>query len=108
MSTASIPASERARNLSSTVLKSVQDPGRQAAIAVAMGVSESTISRLKNEHLDTLCGILAHAGLKIVPVEMKCFPPEKIDALLTLAKAHLASIENADELVWEDGSGVRR
>lgn len=87
--------------MSSTVLQRLQEPGRQVAIASVMGVSESTVSRLKNEHLDTLCELLAHAGLKIVPVEVQCFPPDKISALLTFAKAHLAGIETAEELLCE-------
>lgn len=89
--------------MTSTVLQRLQEPGRAVAIASAMGVSESTVSRLKNEHLESLCELLAHAGLKIVPVEVKCFPAEKIAALLTLAKAHLDSIESADEMIWEEG-----
>lgn len=97
---------ERARKMTCTVLQRLQEPGRQVSIAAAMGVSESTVSRLKNEHLESLCELLAHAGLKIVPVEMKCFPAEKIDALLIFAKAHLASIENSDSLEF-DGAGRR-
>lgn len=85
-----------------TVLKRLQEPGRQLAIASAMGVSESTVSRLKNDHLEGLCEMLAHAGLKIVPVEVQCFPPEKIDALMTFAKAYLASVESVDDLSWND------
>lgn len=94
--------------MSCTVLQRLQEPGRAVAIAAAMGVSESTVSRLKNEHLESLCELLAHAGMKIVPVEVKCFPAEKIDALLTLAKAHLAEVESADDIVWEDGGSGRR
>lgn len=101
MSSALPTAAERARKMACTVLQRLQEPGRQVSIATAMGVSESTVSRLKNEHLEPLCELLAHAGLKIVPVEVKCFPAEKVDALLTLAKAHLASIENADSLEFE-------
>lgn len=95
--------------MQTAVLQRLQEPGRAMAIATAMGISESTISRLKNDHLSSMCELIAHAGLKIVPVEMKCYPPEKIDALLTLAKAHLASIESADEMVWDDSTnGARR
>lgn len=93
--------------MTSIVLQRLQEPGRAVAIAAAMGVSESTVSRLKNEHLESLCELLAHAGMKLVPVETKCFPAEKIEALLTLAKAHLAEIETADDIVWDEGSGRR-
>jgi hypothetical protein len=84
-----------------TVLQRLQEPGRAVSIAASLGISESTVSRLKNEHLETLCSILSHAGLKIVPVEMQCFPAAKIDALLTFAKAHLETVESAEQLSWE-------
>lgn len=93
--------SERARKAYLTVLQRLQDNGKQTAVATAMGVSESTISRFKNEQLETLCGVLSHLGLKVVPVEMQCFAPERVQALLTLSKAHLESIQQADQLSWE-------
>lgn len=102
MSTESLNLTERARKNVTVVLQRLQEPGRQLAIAAAMGVSESTVSRLKNDHLEPLCELLARAGLKIVPVEVKCFAPEKIDALMTFAKAYLASVSNADDLSWDD------
>ena len=71
-------------------------------MAAAMGVSESTISRmLAPDHLDKLSLLLAHAGLKVVPIEMQCFPQEKVQALLTLARDHLATIEHPGQLTWE-------
>ncbi len=87
--------------MTSMVLQRLQAPGTQTAIAAAMCVSESTVSRAKTEHLETLCQILAHAGLKIVPTEAKCFPADKVEALLTLARSHLASMETHESLVWE-------
>lgn len=80
------------------VLSRLSESGRQTAIATVMGVSESTVSRLKNEHLDSFCELLAHAGLKIIPAEMQAYPPEKIGALLTLAKAHMAGLETHSDL----------
>jgi hypothetical protein len=82
----------------STVLQRLQEPGRAVSIASSLGVSESTVSRLKNEHLETLCNVLAHAGLKIVPVELQCFSSAKVNALLTLSKAHLDTLKSADQL----------
>lgn len=93
---------ERARKISCTVLQRVQRDASQVAIAAAMGTSESTVSRmLQPEQLDKFALMLAHAGLKVVPVEMQCFPQEKVQALLTLAKDHLAAIERPDQLTWE-------
>jgi hypothetical protein len=93
--------SERARKISATVLQAVQRDASQVAIAAAMGSSESTVSRLLSDHLDKLALVLAHAGLKVVPVEMQCFAPEKVQALLTLAKDHLAAIEHPHQLTWD-------
>lgn len=101
MTTAVSTPSDRARKSYLTVLQRLQDSGKQTAVATAMGVSESTISRFKNEQLETLCGVLSHLGLKVVPVEMQCFAPERVQALLTLSKAHLESIQQADQLSWE-------
>lgn len=94
-------AKQRAQLNLSAVLKRLQEPGRQAAIATAMGVSDPTVSRLKTEHLAQLCELLAYCGLKIVAVETSCFPRDKITALLTFAKAHLDTIETADDLSGE-------
>lgn len=92
---------ERARKAYSMILLRLQPAGTQIALAASMGVSETTISRFKTEHLETLCSLLAHLGLKVVPVEMQCFPQERVQALLTLSKAHLESIANADQLRWD-------
>lgn len=101
MSPLSPSPAERARKINSIVLQRVQRDASQVAIAAAMGVSESTISRLLSDHLDKLALVLAHAGLKVVPVEMQCFPTDKVNALLTLARDHLATIERPDQLTWE-------
>lgn len=101
MSASSPTPSERARKAYLTVLRALQEPGRQVAIATAMGVSESTVSRFKNDQLEQFCSVLAHAGLKVVPTDMQCFPADKVQALLTLAKDHLSAIERPDQLVWE-------
>lgn len=38
---------ERSRKINSTILRAMQGDGKQAALAVSMGVSDSTISRMK-------------------------------------------------------------
>lgn len=84
------------------VLQRVQRDATQTAIAAAMGTSESTLSRmLAPEQLDKFALMLAHAGLKVVPIEMQCFPQDKVQALLTLARDHLAAIERSDQLTWD-------
>ena len=101
MAGSSLSPPERARKIASTVLQATQRDATQTAIAAAMGVSESTISRLLSDHLDKLALVLAHAGLKVVPGDMQCFPAETINALLTLARNHLANTQNPNQLTWE-------
>lgn len=101
MSASSSTVQERARKTQVTILRALQEPGRQVALATSMGISESTVSRMKNDQLEQFSELLAHLGLKVVNQEMQCFPPDQIQALLTLSKVHLASIERPDQLVWE-------
>ena len=102
MDASSTTPAERARKGVALVLRRLQEPGTQAAIAAAMGVSESTVSRLKNEHLEGVAMLLAHAGIKLVPASSRCFDPDYIDAVLRLAKAHMKSLESARQLEWDD------
>lgn len=101
MTTESPTHAERSRKLHALILQRLQEPGRQAAIATAMGVSESTISRLKNEHLESFTHLLVLAGLKVVPVEKRCFDTDMVDALLLLSRDRLQSIQRAEQLTWE-------
>jgi predicted XRE-type DNA-binding protein len=93
--------SVRARKIASVVLKATQRDATQAAIAASIGISESTLSRLMSDHLDKFAQVLAHAGLKVVPVTVQCYSPEKIGALLTLARDHLAQIHGTEQLIWD-------
>lgn len=87
-------ATERARRMQSIVLSRLQSNGLATSIAAATGMSEGTISRLKNEHLDNLCALLAHAGLKIVEAECTV-----VDAETYRAIAHIATKAMADPQV---------
>lgn len=100
----STPA-ERARKISCVVLQRVQRDATQAALATAMGVSESTVSRmLAPDHLDKMALMLAHAGLKVVPVERICVDPQMYEAMTRIASRAMADTETAQRLVWGDES----
>lgn len=102
MSAAVPTPTERARKSHLTLLRALQEPGRQMALATAMGVSESTISRLKNEHAEAFCAMAAHLGFKLVPSEHRCVNPETFAAFeLLFAKA--MSLTSPGRLVFEDG-----
>ena len=94
---------ERARKSHRIVLQRMQDPGRQVALATVLGVHESTVSRLKNDQLLTMCKILAHLGLKIVPVELELLDPDKVQAMLVFAKDALQRVETVSDLRWDEG-----
>ena len=95
------PPAARARKIVSSVLTATQRDATQSAIATAMGVSESTISRLLSDHLDKLALVLAHAGLKVAPADSRCFPPDYVDALLLMAKQHLSTVQSVRHLEWD-------
>lgn len=99
---------ERARKNLALILTRLSSAG-QARAAEACGVSESTVSKMKTPQgeqklsdLELLARLLAFLGLKVVPIEMRCFNPQQIGAVLALAKAHLAKIDGPDQLLWED------
>jgi hypothetical protein len=75
----------------------------QNDIAVAVGVDGSTISRFMSDEKDMSRAlmIISALGLKVVPAEMQCFPPRKVQLLLELARDHLTQMENVDQLTWD-------
>lgn len=100
MAASSITPAERARKQFALLVQRLA--GRQAAIATAMGTSESTVSRFKTEQGELFCAVLAHAGLKIVPAEKRCYDVAEIEALLTLARRRLEAAPTAEQLTWDD------
>ncbi len=73
----------------------------QTKVAELMGASETKVSRFKGADLEEIGALLAACGLKAVPNDMQCFPREKVNALLTLARDHLQQIEHPEQLSWE-------
>jgi len=93
----SVPPTERARKSHSLALQHISAVG-QSNIATEIGVSPPTVSRFVSDDLERACQVLCAAGLKIVPAEMQCFPPRKIEILLELARDHLHQLESVDQL----------
>jgi hypothetical protein len=94
-------AGERARKNHAAILHGISSVG-QKPIAQFVGISEATLSRMKDADFERLARILAKAGLKIVPEQMRCYREDVIGALLTLAQNHLDEIKSPDELVWDE------
>ncbi len=79
-------------------LQRLQEPGKAGAVAVAMGVSDSTVSRIKTERMEEVLTLLAHLGLKVVPADYKCVNP---DAYAFLTRPHERVMREAPQLIWE-------
>lgn len=102
MAAVSANPDERARKMLTMILQGLQDPGRAVSLASAMGVSETTFSRLRSDHLPNLCALLAHMGLKVVPLDRVSVDPDTYRALCHIATKAMARPEIADLIVMED------
>lgn len=92
---------DRARKFESLVLQHLASTG-QKPVADALGVNESTISRMKEGGIANLCEMLAVIGLKIVPADMQCYRAEDIEPYIQIAKQHLERMQSARELEWHN------
>lgn len=102
MDASSLDPFGRASKIETTVLQALQQNGKAAAVAVAMQVNDSTISRLKNEHLQPFSRLLAHLGLKVVPADRVCVDREMYRAMTRIASRAMANEEVAQRLIWDD------
>lgn len=89
---------ERARKSMQVVLQRLQGAETAASLAVAMGVSEATISRIKNDRMEECLTLLAHLGLKVVPTDFKCVDRSAYEFL---TRTHERIMARAPELIWE-------
>lgn len=89
---------ETARKGVQLALQRLQEPAKAGAIATAMGISESTVSRIKTERLEEVITALAHLGLKVVPADFKCVNPE---AYAFLTSTHERVMREAPQLIWD-------
>jgi transcriptional regulator with XRE-family HTH domain len=97
-----------ARKSERIVLRQLAKVG-QLAVADAMGVSESTVSRMKDRdekggpsQIQKWCKALAAMGLKITPAEYRCYDPKQIEAVFVLAQKYVSSMQSSAELLFED------
>ncbi len=72
MTEASLTPQEKARNAHARVLQALQVPGKGGATASILGVSDSTVSRMKTEHLEGALSLIYAIGFKVVPEGHKC------------------------------------
>lgn len=101
MSLVSNDPRERARKMESFILRRLQEPGRQVALSTAIGVSESTISRLKNEQLNNFCLVLAHLGMQVIPEDVLAVDEHLAASMLSLAQQGWSQIRTVQDLRWK-------
>lgn len=94
--------SDRAKRMEALVLQALQNETKLTAIATAMGVSTSTISRPLNDHLPKFCEVLVRAGLKIVEQERICVDPDTYRAMTHIATKAMSDPEVARKLVEDE------
>lgn len=97
MSVASTAPPEKARKAMQLALQALQEPGKAGAVAAAMGVSDSTVSRIKTERMEEVLLLLAHLGLKVVPSDYRCVEPAAYEFLV---KSHRRVMDTAPQLIW--------
>lgn len=101
MNAASPTTDERARKNLTTILQGLARVGQTSA-AEAMKVSESTVSRMKDSDLERLAALLAVMGLKVVPVQFKCYRPDDIEPYIQLARQHMRTVTSVHDLLDDD------
>lgn len=103
MNPVSAELKDRSRKNQAAIIQGIARTGQQVA-ADCIGTSVSTVSRWQSSEgtsmgLENIATLLAAVGLKVVPKDMKCFPSHEVQALFTLAKAHLARAENIESML---------
>lgn len=101
MSEVSSSASDTSCKIERAILHALADHG-QAHAAAVMGVSESSVSRMKDGQIEAMSRLLAAIGLKVVPAQYKCLDPIKAQAMVTLYEAAMQRITNPVELLFGD------
>ena len=89
---------ERARKGVALVLQSMQTGEKAGAIAAAMGISDATLSRIKNERVEEVALLCAHLGIKWVPADWECVSRAAFEFMTT---THERVLRVAPELVWD-------
>lgn len=94
---------ERARKNARILGKHIEAAGLEQTAAFA-GIGKSTVGAWFNENRDAMGKALAFIGLKVVPVDMRCYDPEQIEAIFTLAKTSVRRMRSADDLDFDEDS----
>ncbi|OCG10819.1 hypothetical protein A9G09_11955 [Gilliamella sp. wkB292] len=87
-------ADERSRKIESIILQRLAEK-TQTTIALELEMSESKISRLKNDDLPVIAKLITCLGLKVVPDDSLEVSQAELKSIKTLARKYLEIDEMA-------------
>ena len=90
---------ETARKIVKEIFHRLSSVG-QVAVAESLSVSEATVSRMK-EQVPQFAGMLSKLGLKVVPVEMRCYDEKTLGSILMLAQQRMAQLQTPQQLAQD-------
>jgi hypothetical protein len=96
----SLTAAETSRKGVALAMKALATPGKAAACADAMRLSEPVISKIKNERLEDVVTLLAHLGLQVIPADYAVVDPHALEFLKRL-HARVANDPVLAHILWE-------
>ena len=85
---------ERSRKIESMILQRLAEK-TQTTIVIELGVSESKISRLKNDDIPMISKLMTCLGLKVVPDDSLEVSQAELKSIKTLARKYLEIDEMA-------------
>jgi hypothetical protein len=98
----STSATERSRKAFTAFLDAMKPDGTARNVAQAMGVSEATVSRIKNEKVEDAIALLYQLGFKVVDESRVCVDRSAYEALSTLARKAMSCDQTARRLIWDE------
>lgn len=101
MSELSADPRERSRKALAMLLQAMQDPGAQKALALTLGTSESTVSRIKTEKLEDALALIYQLGFRVVACDRVCVDASRLETVLTAAHATFSTLESLRDFVLE-------
>lgn len=99
MAALSAPGGETARKIVGLIFQRLSSVG-QNTVADALGVSEATVSRMK-ETAPQFAGMLVFLGLKVVPAAMHCYDEKTLGSIMVLAQQRMAQLQTPQQLAQD-------
>jgi hypothetical protein len=80
----------------------LKEHGVGVALSTTLGVSESTISRLKNDQLESVLALVYALGFKVVPQCKTCINTDALEFMRQTTARVLSNQEQAQQLFRDD------